>query len=288
VSLLLAVAVAAIAVAMASLVLVSNRCLQTTTYQVGSARLPSAFDGYRIVQISDLHERRFGPQQSRLMQAIREARPDLIVVTGDIINARWTRARNSLELARQLAVVAPTYFVTGNHEIYSRGADTLVGFLENLGVQVLRGRSVLIEREGRSLALAGIDDPDAFGRWRVPEAASVGRWRAVLGELRRGIPPQLYTVLLSHRPELLADYARQGFDLVLAGHAHGGQVRLPFIGALWVPDQGLRPCYTEGAYAASGTTMVVSRGLGSTWPSFRFLNRPELVVVKLRTADYAD
>jgi predicted MPP superfamily phosphohydrolase len=264
-----------------ALVCMSNHRLETTAYEVRSPRIPASFDRFRIVQISDLHNRRFGKHQSGLLQAIRGAHPDLIVITGDLVNERWARNRNSFELLRPLTALAPVYFVTGNHEIYAADVHDLLDFLEHFGVHVLRSSSVLLKRGGETIALAGIDDPDAFDY--ESKTDSLAKWNSALAGLRKGIEPGCYTILLSHRPELIREYSRMEFDLVLAGHAHGGQIRIPFLGALFVPDQGWLPRYVSGRHTLGQTTMIISRGLGSGPLSFRFLNPPELVVVMLRS-----
>jgi predicted MPP superfamily phosphohydrolase len=274
--------IAAVAVVLIAALVASNTWLQATTYQVSSARIPPAFDGYCVVQISDLHDARFGKGQARLLRKVRAAHPDLIAVTGDLDGADWRRAANSLELVRGLPGLAPVYFVTGNHEVYTRDAKGLVSFLEAKGVCVLRSASVPIERSGQAIELAGIDDLEAFGAARS-WSRTLSAWRQELAGLRQRIQPDRYTVLLSHRPEFIRDYAKAGFDLVLAGHAHGGLVRIPFVGPLYAPGQGKLPRYTSGMHVLGGTTLVVSRGLGRGMTPLRFLNRPEVVIVRLKS-----
>jgi predicted MPP superfamily phosphohydrolase len=259
----------------------SDRMIDTTSCEVVSSRLPAAFNGFRIAQISDLHNQRFGPNQSRLLELVRMAHPDLIAITGDLTyHGRWS-SDYVCELARGLVEIAPVYFVTGNHDVSSRNLLEMLKLLEGLGVKVLAGRSVAVQRCKQSIVIAGIDDPYIFYDKRKPAIQAVNQWKTSLAALRNRIPRGSYTILLSHRPELIGSYAELGFDLVLAGHAHGGQVRLPFIGALYAPDQGLFPRYTSGTYSMGRTKMIVSRGLGKSNFPFRIFNRPELVVVRL-------
>jgi predicted MPP superfamily phosphohydrolase len=267
---------------LALLLVLSNTWIQPTTFLLSSPRIPAAFDGYRIVQLSDLHNTRFGPGQGRLLRAIRRQRPDLIVITGDLIDGDWRREKHSLELARQLATVAPSFFVTGNHEAITRDRPGLLAFLESHDVQVLHNASRVLRRGGESILLSGVDDPEAFAdghrRWAERQEA----WRQALAGLREDSEEGPYTILLSHRPESFSGYAALGFDLVLCGHAHGGLIRFPLVGALYAPDQGRMPRYTSGRHVLGQTSMIVSRGLGRGMTPLRLFNRPELVVVWLK------
>jgi predicted MPP superfamily phosphohydrolase len=278
--LLLATGVVALLIGLAY---IGNNSIEKTTYEVASSRLPSSFDGFCIVQISDLHDHRFGPFQPRIMKYVREARPDVIAITGDITQEGRLRIQDMRDLARQLTAVAPVYFVTGNHEASSPDLPGLLAELEKAGIIVLRSSSVTLQRGDQQIAIAGIDDPQIFEIRGRPWREMVTRWNAELVRLRSLLNAETFTILLSHRPEFLRTYARLGFDLVLAGHAHGGQVRLPGIGGLYAPNQGWLPRYTSGIYRNEGTAEVVSRGLGGSIFPIRVFNRPEVVVVRLRS-----
>jgi predicted MPP superfamily phosphohydrolase len=273
------IGVAAI-LAFAVLISFGGNWLQTTTYEIRSSRVPASFDGYCIVQVSDLHKQRFGEHQFRLTRAIRNARPDLIATTGDLTYLGLWNAEDIEDLARQLKDIAPVYFVSGNHDVLSDDLPSLLDQLSGYGIQVLEGESTVISRGTESIKVAGIQDPRAF-RQQGGTGRTIDRWKTALASLRDSLGDR-YTVLLSHRPEHFAQYASLGFDLVLSGHAHGGQIRLPFAGALYAPEQGWLPQYASGVQVSEGTRMIVSRGLGNSWFPIRFLNRPELVVVRLR------
>ena len=262
---------------------------EVTTYEVRSSRVPDAFDGFCIVQVSDLHSDTYGANQSDLLRSVGEAHPDLVAITGDLINRSETRSDFSLLL--QLAAFAPVYFVTGNHEIHPADAGyakRLRDDIESTGAHFLQGEAATIQRGEEAIVVAGIDDLDAFLEWRKPwtlkaaEQRAVTGWSAALASLRRGISPDKFVLLLSHRPEFFDFYAAAQFDLVLAGHAHGGQVRLPLLGPLYAPGQGWLPRYTSGVHRRDMTAMVVSRGLKKSLFPIRLFNRPELVVVHLR------
>lgn len=269
---------------LAALIAIGNNWLQTTAFEVESARLPDSFDGFCVVQVSDLHGHLFGRNHTRLLEAIRRAKPDLIAVTGDLTRAGLWRAAYVDGLARELHDIAPVFFVTGNHDHYAGDLPRLLRVLEDNGVRVLSGTRIEIHWGSQSIVIAGIDDPRAFGREEETRGGACSLWLTALDELRAAIGREIFCVLLSHRPEAITEYERLGFDLVLSGHAHGGQVRLPFIGPLYAPDQGWFPSLAVGVHRRGATTLVVSRGLGNSTMPIRVLNRPELVVVRLRSA----
>jgi len=267
-----------------------NNDLTVSLSQVKSEQIPEEFDGFTVAQISDLHNKNFGKQQARLMSKLVENQPDIIVITGDMIDSRRTNVEPALDFARQAVEIAPCYYVTGNHE--SRMPDAYAALktgLEAVGVAVLENEKVRLERDGGFITLMGVQDP-AFSLYTLAEdeASVMAVQLAALQDGEDG-----YTILLSHRPELFDVYAAEGVDLVFTGHAHGGQWRLPGIGGLVAPGQGFFPKYTAGAYYAIAcgdstepggsceTVMYVSRGLGNSLMPIRIFNRPELVVTEL-------
>lgn len=255
-----------------------NRRLDVTSYDVPVPQLPEAADGLRIAQVSDLHAASFGTFPDRVVAAVETAQPDLIAVTGDLIDIRTVGLDGVLAVANRLQQIAPTYYVLGNHEADSVLQSDLLSGLEDLGVVILRDEAVTEEIAGASVTLIGLDDP------RVDHSA--GRDATGAREVLTGLdlPEGRATILLAHRPELLDDYAGTGIDLVLSGHAHGGQVRIPGVGGMFAPHQGWFPDLTEGVHSRGGTSMVVSRGLGNSIAGVRVNNPRELVVVDLRTA----
>ena len=256
-----------------------NTALMVNTVIISSSRIPAAFSGFGIAQVSDLHNAEFGENNAKLLKLLSESKPDIIVITGDFIDASHTDVGIALGFAQESVKIAPTYFVTGNHEASSPQYDTLKSGLEAAGVIVLEDEAVSLERNGESIALMGLADPDftvkgdMFGE--VPAMVSTK-----LENLNDGEGGG-YTILLSHRPELFETYVGSGIDLVFAGHAHGGQFRLPFIGGVVAPNQGLFPEYDAGLYTDGSTNMVVSRGIGNSIIPLRFNNGPEIVWVEL-------
>jgi len=263
-----------------------NNSINVTSIGVKHEAIPVKFNGYKIVQISDLHGKMFGPDQSDLVLAVKKTNPDLIVVTGDLIDRRHYDEEPGVLLLEKVKDVAPAYFVTGNHEWWSGRFDFLEERLVRSGVNVLRGDHIKIERGGQSLIVVGIDDVAKY--FDAPDFGDSveARNRAVIRELSNateGITREDFTILLAHRPENMPIYSAFGMDLILSGHTHGGQINIPFIGALVAPDQGFFPKYSAGVYEEDGSTMVINRGLGNSIFPVRLLNRPEIVVVTLRT-----
>ncbi len=256
-----------------------NQNLVTEHFTVRSEKLPAAFAGFRIAQISDLHNTAFGPAQEKLLGQLRAAKPDMVVITGDLIDSRRAGTENAEALlAGVQRMELPIYYVSGNHEAWSRQWPQLQMLLAKYGAKNVSGETVSIEKDGARLLLAGMEDP-AF--WRLSKTLQKSVAAEKVQKLLTTNGENIYKILLTHRPELLSAYAATGADLVFAGHAHGGQVRLPFIGALATPDQGLLPKYTDGLYTEKTTVMAVSRGLGNSVLPVRFLCSPELLVVTL-------
>lgn len=252
----------------------ANSSPAATQVTVASGALPEAFEGFKIAHVSDLHNAVFGRKNERLLSLIRAAEPDIIAITGDLIDSRHTDIDSALAFVEAAAEIAPVYYVTGNHE--SRlDFDEIEPRLIAAGARVLRNEAEYIEHGGERIRLAGIDDPSFIRTGGTAEE----RAAAELEQLGDG--GGTFTVLLAHRPELVEVYAEYGAGLVLSGHAHGGQVRLPLLGGLYAPGQGLLPEYDSGLYSLGETQMVVSRGLGNSVAPLRVNNRPELVIVTL-------
>ena len=258
-----------------------NTALMLHEMEIESSRLPEAFSGFRIAHISDLHDAEFGDGNEKLLDLLSRAEPDIIVITGDLVDRRHADTEKALRFVEKAAALAPTYYVSGNHEAARGDYDELREKIEDAGAAVLDDGRAVIEREGGKILLLGLKDPDfsVKGDFFGETSAMV---KAKLGELMNG--EDKYTVLLSHRPELFLAYVSCGVDLAFCGHAHGGQFRFPFVGGLYAPGQGFFPEYDAGLYTAGSTSMAVSRGLGNSVIPFRFNNRPEIILAVLSRA----
>ncbi len=266
--------IAALLVALTLWIWWGNTTVGLSEYTVCGA--PKGFSGFRIAHVSDLHNAEMGDGNERLLNVLREAEPDLIAITGDLIDSRHTDIGIALRFAAEAVGIAPCCYVPGNHEARTSEYAELAEGLTDLGVTVLTNTSISIELSGCSITVMGIDDPSFQTNYMFDNDA------AVTEEKLRSIRPNGYTVLLTHRPELFDVYESFGIDLVLAGHAHGGQIRLPFVGGLIAPDQGIFPKYDSGLYIRNGTHMLVSRGIGNSLFPFRINNRPEVILTELR------
>jgi predicted MPP superfamily phosphohydrolase len=258
--------------------ILGTKTLTVTEYDLLDSNIPDAFDGYRIVQISDLHNAEFGKDNSRLITKIKEANPDIIVITGDYVDKRRPNADISVDLTRELVKIAPCYYVTGNHE--ARLGETFSYLEENLkelGVTVLRNNTSYITRNGEKISISGVDDP-AFADDSFFGLLSSSIMKQELQDIETG---EDYNILLSHHPEHFELYKEKGFNLVFSGHTHGGQFRIPFVGGVFAPDQGIFPKYDAGLFEEDGTSMIISRGIGNSIIPFRINNFPEIVVVNL-------
>lgn len=248
-----------------------NHFPMVSRYAVSHAKIPPSFSGFRIAQISDLHNMEFGKNNERLIALLKEEKPDLIVITGDLVDAHHTDIPIAVEFCRQAMEIAPVYFSVGNHE---RVMDypALKKELDQIGVTVLKNQSAFIARGEDRIALHGVMDMGYEGS--TAEA---------LGRLEK--TPEYYTVLLAHHPQFFSDYQREGMDLIFSGHTHGGQFRLPLIGGLIAPSDsgGFFPEYDGGLYTMGDSCMIVSRGLGNSILPFRINNRAEIVIAELQS-----
>lgn len=252
--------------------------IEVTRTTIVSERLPQSFSGFTIAHISDLHNAEFGKGNFTLLQKLREEKPDIIVITGDLVDSRHTDIDIALKFAQNAMDITQVYYVTGNHEARLNEYNKLEAGLKDAGVIVLRDEVYRIEKDQEEILLIGLDDPKFTLKsdWFNETLAMVNT------KLKNLIADSnTFSILLFHRPELFEIYAENNIDLVLSGHTHGGQIRVPFLGALIVPDQGIFPEYDAGLFTSGRSKMIISRGLGNSIIPFRVNNRPELVVVKL-------
>lgn len=244
-----------------------NTALALSEVAIVRDDIPASFAGFRIAQVSDLHNTSFGRDNEKLLTALRAAKPDIIVLTGDLVDSRRPDIALGLAFAAEAVKIAPTYFVSGNHEGRMEEYDAICAGLAERGVCVLENAAVELVRNGDRITLVGIADVEEL--------------TVTAAQLRRLVPRDGFTVLLAHRPHRLPLFADAGVSLAFSGHAHGGQFRFPLIGGLYAPGQGIFPRYTAGLYRAGTTDLYVSRGLGNSRFPFRLGNRPELVVATL-------
>lgn len=257
------------------LILISDMRLKTVVYTVETEKVSQPI---RLALITDMHSCKYGKDQSTLIQAVEEQNPDIVLFGGDIFHDTGSYENAELTL-KYLSERYPCYYVTGNHEYWSEDIDHILEIVQSYGVTVLDGTCETIQIHGETINLCGIDDFDAVVYTKNAKGIT-----QQLQEIEETANPDYYTILLSHRPELVETYNRYHFDLVLAGHAHGGQWRIPgLLNGLYAPNQGLFPQYAGGEYELDNGKMIVSRGLArESTLAPRIFNRPELVIVDIK------
>ena len=264
-----------LSVGCATYLMVQNTFLQTTKYTIKNAKLPSEFDGYTIAQISDFHSTNSNRLRKSTIEGIKNQKVDMIVITGDFVDERHDNLSDSLDFAKELTSIAPTFFILGNHEVYLDNSDEFITKLKEVGVTVLQNETHIVSLNGACINLVGITDPASNKDKKIEENIVQFLEDASYDDSN-------YTILLSHRPEVCHLYENANIDLTISGHAHGGQVRIPFVGGVISPGEGFWPKYTEGVHKINDMHLVISRGIGSSSFPFRINNRPELVFIELK------
>ena len=265
---ILMITVAIVLVTLVICVVCHNKDLEINKFNVKSQDIPAEFDNFRIVQVSDLHNSEFGEENEKLIETLERTDADIIVITGDLIDSRNTKVDVAISFAQKAVNIAPVYYINGNHEArVPEEYEKLKQGLAEVGVTILENDSIDIAIGDEAITLIGINDSSMM--------------QNVSHQLMSVIPDNdNYKVLLAHKPHYFDAYADQ-VDLVLSGHAHGGQFRIPFVGGLVAPGQGFFPEYYEGSYVKENTEMIVSRGIGNSIIPFRINNKPEIVVAEL-------
>lgn len=254
-----------------------NTKLQVSNYDIVDSRIPHEFYEFKIIQISDFHNPKSKSLIDDLISKIKKQKPNIIVLTGDLIDSKRTDIDIAINFIKSINDIAPIYFISGNHEASINEYQKLKELLEQNKVVILDNKTEVLKLNDSQINLVGIDDPNMSYH---PYALDSEKIKSEL--IDANYDENNYSILLSHRPELFNTYVDNKIDLVLTGHAHGGQIRLPFIGGLVAPNQGFFPKYTNGKYIEDKTTMIVSRGIGNSIFPFRINNRPELVAIKLK------
>lgn len=265
---------ALIAAAAAFLIKDSREDLEISRYEVKSQKLPESFDGFKIVQLSDLHGAEFGEDGMELVEKVKELEPDIIALTGDFVTDEGDLAAVK-KLAGRLTELCPVYFVSGNHEFGSGLAVKVRNILERAGVKYLSNEYLTINRGDDEILLGGVEDPLAYADMLSPDE---------LAQKMNDAAPDAFKILLGHRNYWMTEYPELPVDLIFCGHAHGGLIRIPGVGGLIGTDRRLFPDFDAGQFNNGRYTLIVSRGLGNSVPIPRVFNRPEIVCVELSSA----
>lgn len=264
--------------------LYQNHNVKITQYICANSSIGLNFDGYKIIQISDLHGDLPFDKLDRIERILENEKPDMVVITGDIIDnlhlKYWGKIMGFLDFIEKYNV----YYVTGNHEYMHDECRNVILEIEKRKIKVLHGERVNITRAESIMFVYGIDDPYVFYGENIPAKYKTPHYEFIQKLSKIKVEKNRFSILLTHRPEFFEYYVESGFNLVLAGHAHGGQWIIPGLGGVIAPDQGLLPKYVKGKYIKKDTTMIVSRGLGNSVVPLRIFNEPEIVEIILKSA----
>lgn len=283
----------------------ANQKIYITEYEISDEQIPTAFDGYRIIQVTDVHSIRSQEQADLLYTSVVDQEPDAVVITGDLVDSTcYTEENNALkagtsdkmagqdtvDFVKRLTEHYYVYYVYGNHEMILLDDVDNNPFklaMEEIGVIFLNNDGVKITKDEESIYMLGIQDPSTLYKDSdyVEYESHTERINAMMKNVMALKEEDLYTVVLSHRPEYFSEYVKYDVDLLLTGHAHGGQVRLPGIGGLYAPGQGWFPDYTDGLWEEKGTQMIVGRGIGNSVEIPRVFNPPEINTIILRSSN---
>ncbi|MEG1719276.1 MAG: metallophosphoesterase [Clostridia bacterium] len=257
-----------------------NNIITTSTHTYENKKTPPEFDGFKIVHISDLHNKKFGRKEAVLLNKIDKCCPDIIVITGDIIDFHRYNEEVLKDFISGATSIAPTYYVPGNHESTLSNYNELIKILKAANVNVLENEKTTTQKGDATLDIIGVLDPTFY---RADDLYSL-KDKTFEGEVQNLAfgNEESFKILLTHRPESLELYASNNYDLIFAGHAHGGQIRLPFTEGIIAPVQGYFPKLTSGKHTIENSTMYISRGLGNSLFPQRIFNQPEIVAVTLK------
>ncbi len=251
-----------------------NNLVEVTKYEVSDTKISKEFNNYKIIQLSDIHNIKSKVVFNDILRVLDKEKPDIVVITGDLIHNDKTKIEDIINKVKRISYLYKVYYVSGNHEALYKNYEKLTLELKRIGVVVLNNKLELLKINESSINLIGVKDP------RFYKANNKLIMKKNIEDIKYS--KKNYTILLSHRPELFDIYEKEKIDLVFVGHAHGGQFRLPFVGSIYSPNQGLFPKYASGIHKKNSTAMIVNRGIGNSDFPFRINNRPEIVSVKFK------
>ena len=262
----------------ASSIIRQNKKLKVRKTTLKFDKLPQAFDNFKIAQVSDIHCDRVGHSDLSFIKKIKDFNPDIIVITGDVLDSYNNDMDIAYNILSQLAIIAPCYFVSGNHELrLPEEYEQLINRMKKLNITYLHNSKLLITKSNESINLVGVEDYNFF-----KNEDKLNHRANFIKTLEELYSPNHFNILLSHRPEKFPIYADIKYELIFSGHAHGGQWRIPFVGGIFSPSQGFFPKYTNGNYVLEDSTLIVSQGLGNSSFPIRINNRIELVLATLK------
>lgn len=258
--------------------------IDVSKYEVASVKVPKAFDGFRILQLSDLHNRRFNKNNKKIVKIIEKQKPDIIVMTGDMVSSNSVGFSNFFSLVEELDGKYPIYYIFGNHEqrLSVEKQAIIIGKLREYGVKVLNNQHEFITKDDESIEIFGLKQELIYYTNYLKSKKTYSYEQKDMENAIRKSDSKKFNILLAHNPLYFETYEKWGADLVFSGHVHGGIIQIPFIGGFLSPERKLFPKYSGGEYEINDSKMIVSRGLGYTKINLRFFNNPEICVVELK------
>ncbi|MDU2163050.1 metallophosphoesterase [Intestinibacter bartlettii] len=262
--------------------------LEVTKYVVENKKVPKEFDGYNIVQISDLHSKLFGENNKKLIQKIKSLNPDIVVVTGDLIDGENNNYNVALDFMKEISKLYRVYYIIGNHEqksLIKKYKDEYKDYfnkLHQIDFVNLDNNKVEIVKGDSNINLYGLTVPYSCYKYLFDNQETTSIDIDFLEEKLVKVDREQFNILLAHTPFYFDEYEKWGADLTLCGHVHGGIVRLPLVGGLLSPDRKFFPKYDLGEYIKNKSTMIVSKGLGGSKVLIRVNCKPEIVNIKLK------
>ncbi len=264
---------------LSALIYFDNTLIKVSNYKIKSDKIPKGFNNFKIVHLSDLHSYGLKNYNIQLIKKINNANPNIIVMTGDMVNKYDTNFEKFLNLSEVLSKKYDIYYILGNHEVRLKkdDLDFIIQKLEKFGIKILSNEKVNIMRKKDYINIYGMDIPLSYYKI-INKPSNVEE--IINGALNQCNKIE-YNILLAHNPLYFEEYAKNNVDLTLSGHVHGGMIRLPFIGALLSPERKFFPKYSSGVYEVNNKKLIVSRGIGHSRPGVRLFNRPEIVSITL-------
>lgn len=259
-----------------------NKAIKISKYKIKNSKIPKEFNNFKIVHLSDFHSNKFGKENAKLIEKINSENPNIIVMTGDMINKYDIDFDRFLNLAESLSKIYKIYYILGNHEkgLSKDNISLIIRKLESFKVTILNNKKVIIKKNKHAINIYGIDLPLPY---YSREKNKISNAEKFINKYMKEYMKEEFNILLAHNPLYFDDYSKYNIDLTLSGHVHGGMIRLPFIGALLSPERKFFPKYNSGVYEINNRKLIVSRGLGQSKLGIRILNRPEIVSITLHS-----
>jgi len=256
--------------------------IDVTEYTINSSKIPKSFNGYKILQLSDLHNSSYGKNNNRLLKKINEINPDIIVMTGDMVSSNTKNFDNFFSFSKEISKKYRTYYIMGNHELRMNktNQEKIIASLKDLGIYILDNKKVELTKESDSILLYGLHQPVSTYKNVLKKSTKEDFTLSNLENIFPKLDNSRFNIILSHSPFIFEVLEKWGADLVLSGHVHGGLVRLPLIGGVLSPERTFFPKYDFGEYSIGDSKMILSRGLGNGTINLRVFNNPEICLIK--------